>query len=324
MTRFQWSGAALLLLLLGLVALGGTVRVTGSGLACPDWPFCHGGIIPPADIYRAAGWEDHQVWLEWSHRLAAALIGLAVAVYALIAWLRHRKRRWVAVPAVAAIPMLALQGGLGALTVTERLEPIVVTAHLATAMMIILLVAASWLGTFRAERGDPDGGAGVLARWALGSAVLVYLLIVVGSYVTHTDAGYYCGNQWPLCNGQLWPDGRLAQWHMMHRLLAVLAAAGVFAVAVMAMQVRPRSRALIRAAHGAAALIVLQILLGAATMWTGLDEWARVAHLAGGAAMWTAAGAAAVLAAQRAGWISFGETPARMRSAAGEVPGAGS
>ncbi len=324
MTRFQAFGALLILVLLGLVALGGAVRVTGSGLACPDWPFCYGSVIPPVDEYRAAGFEAHQVWLEWSHRLAAALIGLAVLAYAIIAWLRHRDRRWIALPALAAIPMLALQGGLGALTVTERLEPVVVTAHLAAAMAILMLVSASWLGSFRPPPGDPDGGAGVLARWALAAAILVYLAVVVGSYVTHTDAAYYCGNQWPLCNGQLWPDGRLPQWHMTHRLLAAVATAAVLAVGAMAVQLAPRSRPVVLAAHGAAALVVLQILLGATTMWTNLDDAVRVLHLAFGAAAWTAAGAAAVLAAQRAGWISFAPVARAAPHPAGQVPGAGS
>ena len=324
MTRFQAFGALLILALLGLVALGGAVRVTDSGLACPDWPFCYGSIIPPVDEYRAAGFEAHQVWLEWSHRLAAALIGLAVLAYAIIAWLRHRDRRWIVLPALASIPMLALQGGLGALTVTERLEPVVVTAHLAAAMAILMLVSASWLGSFRPPAGDPEGGAGVLARWSLAAAVLVYLAVVVGSYVTHADAAYYCGNQWPLCNGQLWPDGRLPQWQMTHRLLAAVATAAVLAVGAMAVQLNPRSRSVVLAAHGAAALVVLQILLGAATMWTNLDDAIRVLHLAFGAAAWTAAVAAAVLAAQRAGWISFAPIARTAPRAAGGVPGAGS
>ena len=323
MTRFQWYGTFLIVLLLALTALGGVVRVTDSGVACPDWPFCYGSIVPLAEDYLAAGYEAHQVWLEWTHRFVAALAGLLIIVYAAIALLRHRARRWVAGPAAAAVPVLALQGGLGALTVTEELEPAIVTAHLAVAMAIIFLVGASWLASFRAAPGGPEGGACVAARWALGAAVLVYLLIIVGSYVTHSNAGYFCGNQWPLCNGDLWPEGRLAQWHMTHRLLAVAAAAAVAAVAVTAAKIEPRSRAAVIAAHSAALLMVAQILLGAATMWTGLDEWARAAHLAGGAVMWAASAAAAVLAASRAGWIQFSATGRPPRTVAANAPEAG-
>ena len=110
---------------------------------------------------------------------------------------------------------------------------------------------------------------------------------------------------------------------MTHRLLAVVAAAAVAAVAVMAAKIEPRSRAAVIAAHSAALLMVAQILLGAATMWTGLDEWARAAHLAGGAAMWAASAAAAVLAASRAGWIQFGATGAPPRTVTANAPGAG-
>ena len=221
---FQRAGLALLLALLALTALGGIVRVTGSGLACPDWPGCYGAVIPTGDFGEFAA---YQVWLEWSHRLAAAIIGLLILAYAVYAFRRQPRAVWL--PAALAIPMLALQVILGGLTVTERLEALIVTLHLAAAMLIVMLIAASWLGAFNwpavaSEEADaplgvsPPDQARTFARIALFAALLVYAAVVVGSYVTHVGAdpdlaanvgpgGAACGNNWPFCYGGLWPEG---------------------------------------------------------------------------------------------------------------------
>ena len=318
----QRAGLALLLALLALTALGGIVRVTGSGLACPDWPGCYGAVIPSGDFGEFAA---HQVWLEWTHRLAAAIIGLLILAYALYALRRHRQRRGVWLPAILAIPMLAVQVVLGGLTVTEQLEALIVTLHLAAAMLIVMLIAASWLGAFdwRAVSADesqaPLGGsapdqARTFARIALLSVVLVYAAVVVGSYVTHVGAnpdlpaqvgpgGAACGNQWPLCYGGLWPETSYAQWHMSHRLLVVVAGLSLLAAAMGVVMLRPRHRALTMLTHAATTLFVAQIAFGAAMIWINFDPWIRALHLSLGSIVWTLAAAAAVLAAYRAGWL---------------------
>lgn len=328
LTTFQRFGLGLLLSLLMLTALGGIVRVTGSGLACPDWPACYGGIIPSGDFGRFAA---HQVWLEWTHRLAAAIIGLIVIGYAVYAWRRRRERLWVWLPAALAVPMLGLQVVLGGLTVTERLEALIVTLHLATAMLIVMLIAVSWLGTFAwrpvtaADEAPLGGSAPAQARtfaWmALISALLVYAVIVVGSYVTHVgagpDAGTHvgpggaaCGNQWPLCYGSLWPAGEYAQWNMGHRLLVLIAALSLISAAMGVVMLRPRSRVLTLLTHAGATLYAAQILFGAMMIWVNFDAWTRSLHLSTGSLIWTMITAAAVGSAYRAGWLRIAPRPA--------------
>ncbi len=312
MTRFQWVGLGIVLGLLALTTLGGVVRVTDSGLACPDWPGCYGGVLPSGDFGEFAA---YQVWLEWTHRLVAALIGFVIIGYAIYALLRRRHQVGVWAPAAVAVGMLAVQIVLGGLTVTERLEAAIVTAHLAVAMLIVLLMTASWLGAFGWRPVEGDGGtfgddAASRARsfgWlALASAVLVYGLIVVGSYVTHTESSFYCGNQWPLCSGDLWPSGWRAQLHMSHRFLAVVAGVALLAVAVGVVGQRPRGRALTLFAHAAVTLFVAQVIFGALTMWIDLAAWSRALHLSAGAVTWTLTAAAAVIAVYRAGWMGAG------------------
>ena len=334
---FQRAGLALLIGLLALTALGGIVRVTGSGLACPDWPGCYGSVIPSGDFGEFAA---HQVWLEWTHRLAAAIIGLIILAYAVYAWRRRPRRVWL--PAALAVPMLAVQVALGALTVTEQLEALIVTLHLATAMIIVMLIAVSWLGAFdwpTASDDDPEqplGGsaaaqARTFARIALLCAVLVYAVVVVGSYVTHVGAnpdlpaqigpgGAACGNRWPLCIGGLWPDGGYAQWNMSHRLLVAVAALALLGAGMGVVMLRPRSRGLTLLTHLAATLFVAQIAFGAAMIWINFDAWVRALHLSLGSLVWASTAAAATVASYRAGWLRAAppNTARTATSAAGE------
>ncbi len=326
LTGFQRAGLALLLALLALTALGGIVRVTGSGLACPDWPGCYGAVIPTGDFGEFAA---YQVWLEWSHRLAAAIIGLLILAYAVYAFRRQPRAVWL--PAALAIPMLALQVILGGLTVTERLEALIVTLHLAAAMLIVMLIAASWLGAFNwpavaSEEADaplgvsPPDQARTFARIALFAALLVYAAVVVGSYVTHVGAdpdlaanvgpgGAACGNNWPFCYGGLWPEGSYAQWNMSHRLIVVVAGLTLLGAALGAVMLRPRSRAQTMLVHTAATLFVAQIAVGAAMIWINFDAWARALHLSLGSITWTLTAAAAVVSAYRAGWVRAAAQP---------------
>ena len=321
MTRFQRVGLGLVIGLLALTALGGIVRVTGSGLACPDWPGCYGGVIPSGDFGQFAA---HQVWLEWTHRLVAAIMGFIILGYAIVAWRQYRDRAGIWLPAVLAIPLLALQVVLGGLTVTEQLESLIVTLHLATAMLILVTVAVSWLSTFawRAVTLEDDAPLGTdspsqarnFARIVLVTAVLVYVVVVVGSYVTHVgagpDAGAHvgpggaaCGNQWPLCYGGLVPEGEYAQWNMGHRFLVLIGGLALFGASMGVVMLRPRSRPLTFLIHGATALYVVQMFIGAAMIWINFDSWSRALHLSMGSIVWLLAAASALLAAYRAGWL---------------------
>lgn len=331
---FQRAGLALLIGLLALTALGGIVRVTGSGLACPDWPGCYGSVIPSGDFGEFAA---HQVWLEWSHRLAAAIIGLIILAYTVYAWRRRARRVWL--PAALAVPMLAVQVALGALTVTEQLEALIVTLHLAAAMIIVMLIAVSWLGTFDwptasdddAEQplgGSAAGQARTFAWIALLCAALVYAVVVVGSYVTHVGAnpdlaaqvgpgGAACGNRWPLCIGGLWPEGGYAQWNMSHRLLVAVAGLALVGAGMGVTMLRPRSRGLTLLTHIAATLFVAQIAFGAAMIWINFDAWVRALHLSLGSIVWASTAAAATVASYRAGWLRAAPAKAALSAAKG-------
>ena len=111
-----------------LVVLGGVVRVSGSGLGCPDWPLCHGRVLPPLDLHAI---------IEYSHRTAGSVTGLLIGLTVVFAWIGWRQRRDIVSPATLAAGLLALEVSLGAITVRLELPPVIVLAHLATAMAIL-------------------------------------------------------------------------------------------------------------------------------------------------------------------------------------------
>jgi cytochrome c oxidase assembly protein subunit 15 len=120
------------------IVLGGTVRGMDAGLACPDWPLCHGSIVPNL--------ADPLVAVEYAHRLAAALTSLFLLLTFLVCALWFRADLWLLSLSFAALAILATQVVFGALTITSSLDWVIVTVHLAlgtatfaTALIVALL-----------------------------------------------------------------------------------------------------------------------------------------------------------------------------------------
>lgn len=297
-TGYQRFALLTIVGVLALITLGGAVRVTDSGLACPDWPLCNGQAIPRG---------DYHVWIEWTHRLVASLVGLAIVVVVVGAWRAYRNRPWVVLPLTAVILVLLVQVVLGGLTVTEDLPVGIITAHLATAMIIVLLLMGGWLATFappphRQDRRPVDLQARRIARLAVASAVGVFALVLLGSYVTGTEAGYACSG-WPLCNQAYLPDGRLANIQVSHRYLAAAVGLVILATVVMGWRSRRAGWPAAWLSLSVALLYLAQVVIGAAQIWTTLADWARVLHLAAATALWAAALLLLAIAAERAAWL---------------------
>ena len=132
-----------------LMAVGSATRVMNAGLACPDWPLCYGQLIPRQQM-------NFQVFLEWFHRLDAALIGIsAIALVGLSWWYRRALPRWLPWASGFALVLIVFQGVLGGLTVTELLRFDIVTAHLGTALLFFctLIVIGTALTTLSGNGG---------------------------------------------------------------------------------------------------------------------------------------------------------------------------
>ena len=264
------TGATLL-----LVAIGGLVRATKSGLGCgTNWPDCPGAV-------------NRALMIEFSHRSMAGVVIILLGALAVTAIRNHRPTPALMWPAVAAFGLVLFQAVLGAIVVWLELKAESVVLHLATAMILIavlvyLSAASLVLEGKLAVTSDPSSRKGGIV-----AAISVFALLLVGSYVTGTGAGNAFGD-WPLMNGQVIPDlGAQEQAaHFIHRVLAVVVGVIVFAVALKIIRKKERLPQQARLAHIAIGLFGVEVLIGAANVWSDLNAAWVTAHLAVGAGIW--------------------------------------
>jgi heme o synthase len=269
-TRFQRLAVATTTATFVLIAVGGLVRATDSGLGCPDWPRCFGKLTPPPNLHA---------WIEHSHRLVAAVVIVLVTLTAIVAW-RTRQPRAIRWAAIGAVAMVVAQAVLGAIVVWAKLEAESVTLHLATALA---LVALTEFIAFRSRWGRrASDGTPRFAWLAMGGAALVYAQMLAGSTVTGHDAGL----AYPA--GTLIPDLGLtsAQIQFAHRLLATLVGVAVVAIWLRARATQRAHPTVTRLAGYATGLVVVQIALGIANVVDRLDALTVVPHLAVGSLLW--------------------------------------
>ncbi|PKB68036.1 MAG: hypothetical protein BZY81_03305 [SAR202 cluster bacterium Io17-Chloro-G4] len=265
-----------------LVILGGVVRVTESGLGCPDWPLCHGGIFPPLET---------KAIVEYSHRIVASLlVGPLILATVIIAWVAYRRVPWVVVPATVALVLLVTQALLGGSTVLNELPGAVVSAHLAVGEVLlaclILLAVVAFRGPLVTTLSRSIGGRkDRFPLLILAAAVGVYALLMSGSYVTITGATFACA-EWPLCQGELFPENRLPNIHMGHRFLVAIV--GLFVLFTLIRGSRkgrwPKHIRMTSMAVGA--LFIAQVMIGAGTIWLTFPQEFRALHLGAGTAVW--------------------------------------
>lgn len=267
-----------------LIVLGGTVRATGSGLACPDWPRCYGQWVPPL---------EPQVLIEYSHRLAAVGVGLLVLGTAVAAWRWQRDNRFVLAGAIVAVLLVIAQVLVGGVTVNMELPATIVALHLALALvllavLVVIAVGAFWQRRRQVSSGSPPpklASSFPLPVLLAVAALTTFALILTGSFVANSGASLVYPD-WPLFDGKLVSaGGPLADLHYAHRLMAVVVGLLVLAVVVQAW--RGARRPILRATGSFALILyVAQVFVGAGNIWLELATPLQVAHLALASALW--------------------------------------
>ena len=272
MNRFQRLAVATTTATFVLIAVGGLVRATDSGLGCPDWPRCFGKLTPPPNLHA---------WIEHSHRLVAAVVIVLVALTLVVAWTTRQSKviRWAS---IGALLMVLAQAILGAIVVWAKLDSESVTLHLATALALVALMEligfqARWAAEAPRERRPRP-----FAKLAMVGAGLTYAQMLVGSTVT----GHEAGLAYPV--HVLIPDLGFSttQIQFAHRALAILVGVVVVTTWVVARRTQRAHPTITRLAGYAAGLIVVQIALGIANVADRLDALTVVPHLAVGSLLW--------------------------------------
>jgi protoheme IX farnesyltransferase len=276
--RFQKLAALTLATALGLVTIGVIVRATDSGLGCPDWPLCHGQVIPPLN--------DSKAWIEWIHRTVAVIIGFEILALAILAIADYRDRRSILWPSLGAVLLVGFQAYLGRETVRLGNSGPSVTAHLATALTLVALLVYI---TVRAGYPARIGGRGASQRFTLLAAfttAITFALLLFGSNVTATSTALVFPD-WPLMGGTLFPPiTDVTAPHVLHRWVAAFVGVVVAIQAVIAWRTQRDHPTIVRLAIGAAALYAIQVIVGGAQVLTQLAAWTQTLHLALGGVIW--------------------------------------
>ena len=210
-----------------LVVVGGVVRVTESGLGCPDWPLCHDKLVP-----TATSTEAH---FEFSHRVTAAVTIILTLTVAVWAWRRYRTRRDILVPALVAAGFIPGQALLGAVVVWLELPGWMVGVHFVIGLLFLatttLAAAAAW------PPGSGQASAGFL-RLVRSTVAAGLALVSLGAAVVAIDADEACGSQWPGCGGSFAGGGSDAAVQVAHRMAAYAVSLLIVVLALQALRGR--------------------------------------------------------------------------------------
>jgi heme A synthase len=202
----------------GGVILGSWVRITGSGMTCPDWPLCHGSLVPP--------FGNGTLW-EWSHRLIALLETPLVTALAIMAWPLRKTHRLIVPTLALIVALFGLQILLGAATVHLSNAPLSVVVHWGTAMaflaaltaLIVFIRAPAFVVAHAGFRAQLDWARRAMFAMLCVTALLAFLTMCIGAYVSSSGAGLACLTI-PGCAGEVvvYGSGQFVQ--MLHRLCA--------------------------------------------------------------------------------------------------------
>lgn len=263
-----------------LIFVGGLVTSTGSALAVPDWPLAFGKLIP--------AWEGG-IRFEFGHRLAAGTVVILTLLLMAWAW-RAEPRRWVRQLSVIAFGLIIVQAILGGITVLLELPLAIAVTHAATAQALLCLMVSIAIFTNPRWEATPhmDEAPARIALPTLAAATtaIIYMQIVIGAVMRHMSAGLVIPD-FPLSFGQLVPPffNEYIAINFAHRCGAVIVTAMVLWTVARVLRTHREVAALRRPALGLFILLVLQICLGALTIWSGRNVLVTTSHVAIGAAV---------------------------------------
>jgi cytochrome c oxidase assembly protein subunit 15 len=289
---------------LALIGIGGLVTSHGAGMAVPDWPTTYGYNM---FLFPVSQWVGG-IFYEHTHRLAASLVGLLTTLLAVWLWLKE-SRAWVRWLGVIAFFGVVLQGVLGGLRVTLYKDQIGIFHALLAQLFLVLvsviaLVTSRWwqtqlgvLGTLRISRG--------FRQLFVLTTLMILIQLVLGATMRHQHAGLAIPD-FPLAYGKIWPPmdaisleamnrNRLDTRdfrpisafhigvHMAHRIGALLVLVAVASCVMKSRRSAPRGMLLAKMCGFWFALILLQAVLGAFTIWGNKPADVATLHVVVGA-----------------------------------------
>ncbi|HEX4151266.1 MAG TPA: COX15/CtaA family protein [Steroidobacteraceae bacterium] len=292
--RLALAGAALAFC---VVVLGAWVRLTDAGLGCPDWPGCYGHVFPESGTHHFA-----RAVHEMIHRYFASTLGIIITSLLVLALIRRKDPDQPLAPVAVLFAVVCLQGLLGMKTVTLKLQPLIVTAHLLGGLTTLGLLR--WLSISPERRALARSERGLRAFAVIGFAVLA-LQIFLGGWTSTNYAAVACPDL-PTCQHSWWPSmdfgNAFVLWrglgidyeggvlanparvaiHFTHRLGAVMTGLTLLGLGA-AVVLRGRNGRLKMLGYLLIAAVLLQISLGVSTVHWGVPLLLATLHNAGAA-----------------------------------------
>lgn len=303
-----------LFLTFDLVLFGAFTRLSDSGLGCPDWPGCYGHASPlGAQVHIDAAQEampsgpvtHGKAWIEMIHRYLATGVGVLILTLTSISWLQRRQIKISPWWPTITLFWVCLQGAFGALTVTMKLFPAIVTMHLLGGLVLLALLKmqAVFYSQAQGESSAVVISSG-LRKLLFATVALLWIQLALGGWVSTNYAVMAC-TDFPSCQGSLWPAMDFKQgftiWrelgigsngeylsfqaltaiHYVHRLTAYL----LFAVLLLLAVKLLRFAALRNQAYWLGGLALLQAGSGLGNVVLGWPMLGAVLHTGGAAAL---------------------------------------
>lgn len=303
-----------------VIVLGSWTRLADAGLGCPDWPGCYGSLMVPQTVqeiataealYPDAPVESHKGWLEMIHRYLASTLGLVILVLTAASWSQRKRLSYPFGLTQGLLAMVMLQGAFGAWTVTWKLWPQVVTAHLfggfiTASLLMVLLIKLRRMGLQVKTLSLSNISHSGLRLWAVLALILVVGQIFLGGWMSSNYAALACSSL-PDCNGSWWPPMDFSQGfdvsqalgpnylgglmnsearqaiHVLHRYGAIIL--GVFLVLMSYKFMAQDDHRLRMFGLGFLVLFFVQFCLGLANIYYFLPLPVAVAHNFGGACL---------------------------------------
>lgn len=308
MNRFQWLAAAALVSVLALIFVGAIVRVTGSGMGCPDWPTCWGCLIPPTAVEQVdfdklpierfqrkaermgrdpsliteetlrAEFNPRHVWTEFFNRLCSLPVGFFSLATVIAAGWQRKQRPWVFWMALGSLLVVLVNAWMGARVVYSGLQPGVLTAHMALAMALTgMLMFCVWRGTDDPWRVGIGGGAAVQLRVAVGMLLVVLIAEgVMGTQVREmTDELAKFHDNAPK---EGWIDElEKMTLYLVHRSFSWLVLANTVWAVVLTVRHRGGGTGVVEKV--VAGIVLVQMVLGVVMAQVRIFPWAQVLHV---------------------------------------------
>ena len=270
----------LIIVIFAQISLGSAVRLTGSGLSCPDWPLCYGLWFPNQEklsMISDVNYEFYQIMLEWIHRFNAAIFITPLTLIVFIIGFKLNNSDINQKTLYAILVFLAVQGLIGGFTVFDRNSPWSVAIHLGFALILLLLVIRVFIQSLNLNLDISFPKIKGKLSTLIISIVFIMLTMLMGAIVSKSGSSLAC-DIWPLCSNDglsIFQHNKFI--HIIHRVLAIISAISIYFVVKSYRDTR-QYKMIYRLLNILVVVIVLQILIGATVIFTELNMYIAMLH----------------------------------------------